>query len=94
MERLPNEARNAAAPDRIVVSPRNGVFIPLEPPLGSRPGTPIRSGQVVGHVQCGDERVGVMSPFTGVVRGPIAWPGERVRVYQPLLWLTESGGRP
>ena len=74
-------------PDRIVVAPRTGVFIPLEPTAGLGPGTTVRSGQLIGHLQCGDEVHQVTSPFAGVARDLLALPNERVRQYQPLLWM-------
>lgn len=73
-------------PDRIVVSPRTGVFIPLDPP----PGSAVRSGQVVGHVRCGAETLQVKSPFDGIACDPLAWHNERVRKFQPVFWMTAS----
>jgi biotin carboxyl carrier protein len=74
-------------PDRIVVAPRTGVFIPLERCRALEAGSTVRSGQVIGHVRCGHEMLQVTSPFDGVARDVLAWPNERVRRYQPLLWL-------
>lgn len=73
-------------PDRIVVSPRTGVFVPLNP----SPGSSVRSGQVIGHVRCGHEILQVTSPFDGIARDGLAWHNERVREYQPLLWMTAN----
>ena len=79
-------------PDRIVVAPRTGVFIPLEPTAGLGPGTTVRSGQLIGHLQCGEEMHQVTSPFAGVARDMLALPNERVRQYQPLLWMAAGVG--
>ncbi|MGB1681291.1 MAG: hypothetical protein ACPHFO_03035 [Acidimicrobiales bacterium] len=35
----------------------------------------------------GPERVEVASPFDGQARGVFAWPDERVRRFQPVLWM-------
>ena len=78
-------------PDRIVVAPRTGVFIPLEPTAGPGPGTTVRSGQLIGHLDCGGELHQVTSPFAGVARNMLALPNERVRQYQPLLWMAAGG---
>jgi hypothetical protein len=34
----------------------------------------------------------VHSPFTGELLGLLAAPGERVRAYQPVAWLTTADG--
>lgn len=79
-------------PDRIVVAPRNGVFIPLDPTAGLGPGATVRSGQLIGHLRCGDDMHRVTSPFAGVARTMLALPNERVRQYQPLLWMAAGVG--
>ena len=74
-------------PDRIIVAPRTGVFRPLERRSVLDTGAAVRSGQLIGHVCCGDQLIEVTSPFEGQTKGVLAWPDERVRQYQPLLWL-------
>ena len=71
-----------AGPERVIVAPVAGVFEPA-----TTDGTAIVSGQVVGHVRCGGKRVAITSPFAGEARGMFAWPDERVRRYQPVLWM-------
>lgn len=71
-----------SGPERVIVAPAAGVFEPLAVDGGA-----IRRGQVVGHVRCGAERVEITSPFDGQARGVFAWPDERVRRYQPVLWM-------
>ena len=81
----PHTEQDASAltgPERVIVSPAAGVFEPA-----AADGMPIRRGQVVGHVRCGAERVEITSPFDGQARGVFAWPDERVRRYQPVLWM-------
>lgn len=79
-----------SVPDRIVVSPRNGVFVPLEPQASVNPGSDVAAGQLIGHVRCGTEMMQVTSPFAGVARGLLAWPNERVREFQPVLWMSAA----
>ena len=76
-------------PDRIVVAPRTGVFIPLERSEFAA-GATVRSGQTIGHLRCGQELHQVTSPFAGVARDLLALPNERVRQYQPLLWMAAA----
>lgn len=77
-------------PDRIVVAPRTGVFIPLEQCHSLEPGSAVRSGQPVGYLRCGDETLQVTSPFDGVARNMLALPNERVQQYQPVLWMASN----
>ena len=82
---MPPHTEAAAAltgPERVIVTPAAGIFEPV-----ACDGTSIRRGQVVGHVVCGAERVEVTSPFDGQARGVFAWPDERVRRFQPVLWM-------
>ena len=72
-----------AGPERVIVAPVAGVFEPVE----AHDGAAIEAGQVVGHVRCGDQRVAITSPFAGRARGVFAWADERVRRYQPVLWM-------
>ena len=77
-------------PDRIVVAPRTGVFIPLEQYQSLVPGSTVRSGQPIGYVRCGNETLPVTSPFDGVARDMLAAPNERVQQYQPVLWMASN----
>lgn len=73
-------------PERMVVAPVTGLFEPLM--SGSvTAGAHIQVGQTVGHIQQGTHRVEVTSPFAGVSRGLFTLPDERVRRFQPLLWM-------
>ena len=68
------------ATERLIVSPRNGVFKPF-PEL--KDGNQIKVGDVIGNVS--DEEV--FSPFTGTFIGFMAVDDERVNTNQPLAWL-------
>jgi len=72
--------------DRLIVAPAAGVFRP-DPELVGNAGVPIQVGQVVGSLRCGADTVAVESVFAGTSRDILAWRGERVRPYQPLVWL-------
>ena len=78
-----HDAPALTGPERVIVSPAAGVFEPID----TTDGAVIRRGQVVGHVRCGAERVEITSPFDGQARGVFAWPDERVRRFQPVLWM-------
>ncbi|MEO0492324.1 MAG: hypothetical protein AAF081_02795 [Actinomycetota bacterium] len=78
------ETPNLSGPERVVVAPAAGVFEPATTPVGAI----IRRGQIIGHVRCGTERVQITSPFDGRAHGSFAWPDERVRRYQPVMWMT------
>lgn len=74
------EGEHLFASERLVVSPRTGVFIPTTP---VRPGGRIQAGEVVGVVGPAEVR----SPFTGTLMGLMAYEGERVTASQPVAWL-------
>ncbi len=76
---------------RLVVAPTAGVF---EPVGDLRPGRDIRAGQVIGHLQSGQQRTAVLSPFAGQSGEALAWSGERVVSYQPVMWLSTDAGAP
>lgn len=75
------------ATERLVIAPRAGVF---EPTGGLTFGSPITSGQIVGHLTCGVERTPVVSPFAGRAGAAMALAGERLTSYQPVMWLSSS----
>ena len=72
--------------DRLIVAPAAGVFEPKSELVG-RVGVPIRIGQTVGSLRCGVDTIAVLSPFAGTTRDVLSWQDERVRPYQPLVWL-------
>ncbi|MEM9202507.1 MAG: hypothetical protein AAGC53_12635 [Actinomycetota bacterium] len=80
---MPEASAALSGPERVIVAPAAGIF---EPTVRAN-GATIRRGQVIGHVRCGAERVEITSPFDGQARGTFAWPDERVRRYQPVLWM-------
>ena len=81
---VPESGAALTGPERVVVAPAAGVF----EPAATQVGTTIRRGQVIGHVRCGTDRVQITSPFDGQAHGVFAWPDERVRRYQPVMWMT------
>ena len=74
-------------PERIIVAPALGVFRPGVPVDDGNGGHVVNEGEVVGVVECGSRTVSVCSPFTGLLMGMLADPGERVREGQPVAWL-------
>ncbi len=76
------------AVERLVVSPANGVFQPID---GLKKGQPIARGDLVGTVGDGEVR----SAFSGSLQGLLAMEGERVTTSQPLAWLrSDTLGSP
>ena len=76
---------------RLVVAPTGGVF---EPAGDLRPGRQIQVGQVVGHLNSGQNRTPIVSPFAGQSGEALAWSGERLVSYQPVMWLSTAAGTP
>lgn len=74
--------------ERMVVAPATGQFEPLTGAGGLRQGARIRIGQVVGHIRNAGTLTPVTSPFEGSARQTMAWADERVRQYQPILWMS------
>ncbi len=74
-------------PERVIVAPALGVFRPALPAENGNGRHVVNEGQVIGVVQCGSRAVAVQSPFTGLLMGMLADPGERVREGQPVAWL-------
>lgn len=68
----------------VVVAPVAGAFAPAHdaPDVGE----PLWAGRTIGTVGTTE----TCTPFTGIVAGWMAEPGERVRAFQPLLWLREA----
>lgn len=71
--------------ERIVVSPATGVFEPVAPAL--RVGDSVTPGQLIGHIVSGSVRVAISSHFGGNAQEVRAWRNERVRQFQPVLWI-------
>jgi [acyl-carrier-protein] S-malonyltransferase len=67
--------------ERVVISPGAGLFEAASD--GPGPGDRIEVGTLLGTVG-GQE---VLAPFSGVVCGDLAQPGERVQAGQPIVWL-------
>ena len=69
-------------PERVIVSPASGVFVPgpAGPELGE--------GDVIGHVAgTGDSRLPVVSPFAGRLISLYASAGERVSLHDRIAWM-------
>lgn len=73
-------------PERVILAPALGVFR-LPEPARANEGDLVTEGQVVGVVECSGDTHDVRSPFTGLLMGMLAHPGERVREGQPVAWL-------
>lgn len=64
--------------ERVVVSPAKGRFIPRPPEIFTTEGEWVERGQVVAEIHAGDERVPVVSAFTGWMMGMLAIAGQPV----------------
>ncbi|MEM7095804.1 MAG: hypothetical protein AAF567_22570 [Actinomycetota bacterium] len=85
------EGERLEADTRLIIAPDGGVF---EPAGDVSIGSPIKVGQVVGHLHSGNQSVPVVSPFAGRSGDALAWSGERLTAHQPVLWLSLDAGRP
>ena len=80
-------------PERVIVAPANGRFLPLPPEErqadGGADAADIVEEQVIGFVETNGHSTPVRSPFRGVLMGTLAHAGERVREGQPVAWLRQ-----
>ncbi len=74
-------------PERVVVAPCSGRFVPLPPEVFTSEGEWVEPGQSVAEVQRGTERIEVRSPFRGWMMGMLALPGQPVREGEALFWV-------
>jgi biotin carboxyl carrier protein len=74
-------------PERVVVAPCSGRFLPLPPEVFTSEGEWVEPGQAVAEVHRGPSRVEVRSPFRGWVMGMLALPGQPVREGEALFWV-------
>ncbi len=72
-------------PERLIVSPRTGRFVPLPPETFTTEGEWAFEGQVLAEIHCGAEVVPVVSLFSGWVMGMLAIPGQPVSVGEALF---------
>jgi biotin carboxyl carrier protein len=80
-------AEMTVIPERVVVAPCSGRFVPLPPEVFTSEGEWVEPGQAVGEVHNGGGRMQVRSPFRGWVMGMIALPGQPVRAGEALFWV-------
>jgi biotin carboxyl carrier protein len=74
-------------PDRIVVAPALGRFRPLPRGQPSLVATVVRPGDVLGFVEGFRCSTAISTPFSGLVAGMLALPGEHLTKGQPVAWL-------
>ncbi len=91
-----DDARAAASdprpePPAIATAPAVGYFAPRD---GWGPGRHVRSGDVVGYVDCLGVRQDVVAPVDGFLGRLLAQPGEAVEYGQPLLHVDLPAVRP
>ncbi len=76
------DGETVEVPERVIVSPSSGVFVPAES------GGHVDEGAVIGHVhRTGSDRVPVRSPFRGQLVQVVAREGERVFVHDRIAWM-------
>jgi biotin carboxyl carrier protein len=74
--------------ERLIVAPAAGVFFPAFTDVSVEEPGMVAIGDEVGMlVQSGEKHL-VTSPFTGALLAMLAQPGERVRMYQPVAWVS------
>jgi biotin carboxyl carrier protein len=87
-------AEDVVVDERLIVAPVAGTFFPAFTEVSAaHPGIVALGDEIGVLVQSGDKHP-VTSPFTGRLMGMLAMPGERVRIHQPIAWLTTSDDEP
>jgi len=78
--------------ERLVISPLTGMFFPAFTDVSPiHPGIVVVGDEIGVVVQTGEKHP-IVSPFTGRLMGLLAMPGERVRIHQPVAWLSLLSG--
>jgi biotin carboxyl carrier protein len=81
-------AEDVGLDERLVIAPVTGTFFPAFTEVSAEHPGIVAVGDEIGVlVQSGDKHP-VLSPFAGQLMGMLAMPGERVREYQPVAWLS------
>ncbi len=81
-------AEDVELPERLVISPVAGMFFPAFTEVSAEQPGMVAVGDEIGVVVQTGEKHPVTSTFTGRVMGMLAMPGERVRMHQPVAWLS------
>jgi biotin carboxyl carrier protein len=81
-------AEDIELPERLVISPVAGMFFPAFTEVSAEHPGMVAVGDEIGVVVQTGEKHLVTSSFTGRVMGMLAMPGERVRMHQPVAWLS------
>jgi hypothetical protein len=74
--------------ERLITAHISGTFHPTFSDITVDNPVMIAIGDEIGVLVQSGEKHTVVSPFTGLLMGLMALPGERVQVHQPLAWLT------
>lgn len=81
-------AEHVEVDERLVIAPVAGAFFPAFTDVSTeRPGL-VAIGDEIGVVVQTGEKHPVASAFTGRLMGMLAMPGERVRMHQPVAWVS------
>ncbi len=80
---VPLHGERLAVPERMIVAPSAGVFVPFD----VAEGTSIDEGDAVGEIVGPGTSVVVRSRFRGTLMGMLAYSGERLREGQPVAWM-------
>jgi hypothetical protein len=80
------EGERILIPDRMIVSPADGVFRATAN-NGDLIGETIHHDDIIGYVETVGQSIPIPSPFEGVLNGMIAHTGERLRKHEPVAWL-------
>ena len=83
VEQLLDHGEALLVPERLIVAPAAGVFRTS----GVHIGDIVEAGSTIGYLDGPGTSAAVASPFTGLIQGMLAAPGERLREGQPVAWL-------
>jgi biotin carboxyl carrier protein len=92
--RIACSAEELHAVERLITAPMAGTFHPTFTDISVEKPLAVAVGDEIGVLVQSGEKHTVESPFTGLLLGMLALPGERVRCDQPLAWLTTDDDHP
>lgn len=80
--------------ERLITASMAGTFHPTFTDISVEKPVTVAVGDEIGVLVQSGEKHTVSCPFTGLLLGMLALPGERVRAHQPLAWLSIADDHP
>jgi hypothetical protein len=80
--------------ERLILAPESGTFSSHDQLFAAPRPVRVSAGDEIGVVLQLGEKHAVLSRFSGLLRGLLVLPGERVRSMQPVAWMTTDDREP